>query len=78
MRYGATSESKGVAAFDEFLHTHNHHRGRTVLRGHSLGDRVPNLAGQYIQLGRPIVDARSGLVGGEPTASRDRIKSVSR
>lgn len=42
-----TSESERVAAYPEFLHTYNHHRGHTALKGASPADRVPNLAGQY-------------------------------
>ncbi len=41
------SETERVAAFPEFLHNYNHHRGHTALRGKSPADRVPNLAGQY-------------------------------
>ncbi|HET9654916.1 MAG TPA: IS481 family transposase [Kineosporiaceae bacterium] len=41
-----TSESERVAAFPEFLHTYNHHRGHTALKGASPADRVPNLCGQ--------------------------------
>lgn len=42
-----TSESERVAAFPAFLHTYNHDRGHTALKGASPADRVPNLAGQY-------------------------------
>ncbi|XAS74856.1 IS481 family transposase [Dermatophilaceae bacterium Sec6.4] len=42
-----TSETERVAAFPQFLHTYNHHRGHTALKGDSPADRVPNLAGQY-------------------------------
>jgi transposase InsO family protein len=42
-----TSEAERVAAFPAFLHTYNHHRGHTALKGASPADRVPNLAGQY-------------------------------
>ena len=41
------SETERVEAFPEFLHTYNHHRGHTALKGASPADRVPNLAGQY-------------------------------
>ncbi|HKU10115.1 MAG TPA: IS481 family transposase, partial [Sinomonas sp.] len=41
------SESERVAAFPAFLHTYNHHRGHTALKGASPAERVPNLAGQY-------------------------------
>ncbi len=40
------SEAERVAAFPEFLHTYNHHRGHTALKGASPADRVPNLSGQ--------------------------------
>lgn len=40
-----TSETERVAAFPEFLHTYNHHRGHTALKGASPADRVPNLCG---------------------------------
>ena len=40
------SEAERVAAFPEFLHTYNHHRGHTALKGVSPADRVPNLSGQ--------------------------------
>ena len=39
------SEAERVAAFPEFLHTYNHHRGHTALKGASPADRVPNLCG---------------------------------
>ena len=42
------SETERVAAYPAFLHTYNHHRGHTALKGASPADRVPNLAGQYI------------------------------
>ncbi|MGC1206579.1 MAG: IS481 family transposase [Ornithinimicrobium sp.] len=41
-----TSETERVAAFPNFLHTYNHHRGHTALGGKSPADRVPNLCGQ--------------------------------
>lgn len=41
-----TSETERVAAFPDFLHTYNHHRGHTALAGKSPADRVPNLSGQ--------------------------------
>lgn len=41
------SEAERVAAFPEFLHHYNHHRGHTALKGSSPADRVPNLRGQY-------------------------------
>ena len=39
------NEAERVAAFDDFLHTYNHHRGHTALKGASPADRVPNLRG---------------------------------
>jgi transposase InsO family protein len=41
-----TSEAERAAAFPEFLHTYNHHRGHTALKGASPAHRVPNLCGQ--------------------------------
>lgn len=41
-----TSETERVTAFADFLHTYNHHRGHTALKGASPADRVPNLRGQ--------------------------------
>ncbi|WP_341360718.1 IS481 family transposase [Georgenia sp. M64] len=43
-----TSEAERTAAYPDFLHHYNHHRGHTALKGASPADRVPNLAGQYI------------------------------
>ncbi|MEJ7634356.1 IS481 family transposase [Aeromicrobium sp.] len=40
------SESERVAEFATWLHTYNHHRGHTSLKGASPADLVPNLAGQ--------------------------------
>jgi transposase InsO family protein len=40
------SEAERVAALPKFLHTYNHHRGHTVLKGHSPASRVPNLCGE--------------------------------
>jgi transposase InsO family protein len=40
-----TSESERVAAYADFIHTYNHHRGHTALGGKSPADRVPNLCG---------------------------------
>lgn len=42
-----TSEAERVAAYPNFLHHYNHHRGHTALKGASPAARVPNLAGQY-------------------------------
>lgn len=41
-----TSEAERAAAFPDFLHHYNHHRGHTALKGDSPADRVPNLRGQ--------------------------------
>ncbi len=41
-----TSESERVAAFNDWLHTYNHHRGHTALKGLAPADLVPNLRGQ--------------------------------
>ena len=40
------SESERAAAFPDFLHTYNHHRGHTSLAGKTPADRVPNLRGE--------------------------------
>ncbi len=40
-----TSETQRVAAFDQWLHHYNHHRGHTALKGHPPAARVPNLSG---------------------------------
>lgn len=40
------SEVERAAAFPDFLHTYNHHRGHTSLAGKTPSDRVPNLSGQ--------------------------------
>jgi transposase InsO family protein len=40
------SEAERVAALPAFLHTYNHHRGHTALKGHSPASRVPNLHGE--------------------------------
>lgn len=42
-----SSEAERVAAFPAFLHTYNHDRGHTALKGASPADRAPNLAGQH-------------------------------
>jgi transposase InsO family protein len=42
-----TSESERAACFDDWIHTYNHHRGHTALKGKSPADLVPNLRGQY-------------------------------
>lgn len=43
-----TSESERVAAFADWLHHYNHHRGHTSLKGLPPASRVTNLTGQYI------------------------------
>ncbi len=40
------SEPERVATFTDWLHTYNHHRGHTALKGKSPADLVPNLRGQ--------------------------------
>lgn len=40
------SEADRAAAYPEWLHHYNHHRGHTSLKGKSPIDRVPNLSGQ--------------------------------
>ena len=40
------SETERAAAFDDWLHTYNHHRGHTALDGKTPADLVPNLCGQ--------------------------------
>lgn len=40
------SESERAAAFPDFLHTYNHHRGHTSLAGKTPADRIPNLRGE--------------------------------
>jgi transposase InsO family protein len=42
------SESERVAAFADWLHHYNHHRGHTSLKGQTPISRVTNLSGQYI------------------------------
>ncbi len=42
------SEAERVAAYPDFLHRYNHHRGHTALGGQPPAARVTNLAGQYI------------------------------
>ena len=41
-----TSETQRVAAFDQWLHHYNHHRGHTALKGQLPAARVPNRSGQ--------------------------------
>ena len=40
------SEAERAAAYPAWLHTYNHHRGHTALKGKSPADLVPNLRGQ--------------------------------
>jgi transposase InsO family protein len=40
------SEAERVAAYPDFLHRYNHHRGHTALGGLPPAARVTNLAGQ--------------------------------
>ena len=42
------SEADRTAAYPDWLHHYNHHRGHTSLHGKSPIDRVPNLPGQNI------------------------------
>jgi transposase InsO family protein len=41
------SETERRAAFPQWLHAYNHHRGHTALGGQPPASRVPNLSGQY-------------------------------
>ncbi|MGW3499115.1 IS481 family transposase, partial [Streptomyces sp. NPDC001020] len=41
------SEQERRDAFPEWLHTYNHHRGHTALKGQPPASRVPNLTRQY-------------------------------
>jgi transposase InsO family protein len=40
------SEEERAAEFPIWLHTYNHHRPHSSLKGLSPADRVPNLSGQ--------------------------------
>jgi transposase InsO family protein len=40
------SETERGSCFNEWLHTYNHHRGHTALKGKSPADLVPNLCGE--------------------------------
>ncbi|MFJ7201719.1 MULTISPECIES: IS481 family transposase, partial [unclassified Streptomyces] len=42
------TEADRRAAYPTWLHTYNHHRGHTALKGQPPASRVPNLTGQYI------------------------------
>lgn len=41
------SDAERCAEYPRWLHTHNHHRGHTALKGQPPASRVPNLSGQY-------------------------------
>jgi transposase InsO family protein len=41
------SEQERRGAFPDWLHTYNHHRGHTALKGQPPASRVPNLSRQY-------------------------------
>ncbi|SES21940.1 Transposase InsO and inactivated derivatives [Lentzea xinjiangensis] len=41
------TETERREAFPRWLHTYNHHRGHTALKGQPPASRVPNLSGQY-------------------------------
>ncbi|MFD5727858.1 IS481 family transposase [Streptomyces sp. NPDC058368] len=41
------SDQERRDAFPRWLHTYNHHRGHTALKGQPPATRVPNLTGQY-------------------------------
>lgn len=41
------SDADRCAEFPRWLHTYNHHRGHTALKGQPPASRVPNLSGQY-------------------------------
>jgi transposase InsO family protein len=45
--YTYRSEAERRAALPRWLHTYNHHRGHTALKGSPPASRVPNLTGQY-------------------------------
>ncbi|MDQ0078936.1 integrase core domain-containing protein, partial [Arthrobacter oryzae] len=42
-----SSEAERVAAFPAWLHSYNHHRAHTSLKGQTPASRVTNLPGQY-------------------------------
>lgn len=44
------TETERRDAFPGWLHTYNHHRGHTALKGQPPASRVPNLSGRYVQL----------------------------
>lgn len=41
------NETERRDAYPQWLHTYNHHRGHTALKGKPPASRVPNLTGQY-------------------------------
>ena len=41
------SDDERCSEFPRWLHTYNHHRGHTALKGQPPASRVPNLSGQY-------------------------------
>jgi transposase InsO family protein len=41
------SDAERCDEFPRWLHTYNHHRGHTALKGQPPASRVPNLSGQY-------------------------------
>ncbi|MFD7432959.1 IS481 family transposase, partial [Streptomyces sp. NPDC059818] len=41
------TEAERRNAYPQWLHTYNHHRGHTALKGQPPASRVPNLTGQY-------------------------------
>jgi transposase InsO family protein len=41
------TEAERRDAYPQWLHTYNHHRGHTALKGQPPASRVPNLTGQY-------------------------------
>ena len=47
LRKALPLRSRTRDAFPDWLHTYNHHRGHTALRGQPPASRVPNLTGQY-------------------------------
>lgn len=81
------SEDERAAAFPQWLHTYNHHRPHTALKGHSPADLAPNLRGQNTGPARAAVarlrsdhvrrrpyGARAALPGpraGHPRSGRD-------
>jgi transposase InsO family protein len=42
-----TSDAERCAEYPRWLHTYNHHRGHTALKGQPPASRIPNLSGQY-------------------------------